>query len=209
MFRKITWPLVAFSKLILRRSSYLRNNGWIESLKRGYPCRKDGSEIPWMNYPAIRILEERLNKKLCLFEFGSGYSTSFYAKKVNRVVSVEHNKYWYDLVKKKLPENVELIYQEKDIDGKYCRTIISTEKKYDVVVVDGGDRMNCLMQTPGALSERGVIILDDSQRKAYSDHMDALKNRGFRSMDFEGLKPMGSKIYKTTIFYRDGNCLNI
>lgn len=110
---------------------------------------------------------------------------------------------------KKLPENVNLIYQEKDIDGKYCRTIMATEKKYDIVIVDGGDRVNSLKQTFGALSDRGVVVLDDSHRKAYLEHIKDLKEKGFRAIDFEGLKPKGSKIYKTTIFYRNGNCLDI
>lgn len=209
VFRRVTWPFAVFAKLIMRNSSYLRTNGWIESLKRGYPCRKDGTEIPWMNYPVVRFLEDRLKSDFDLFEFGSGYSTFFYAKLVNKVVSIEDDKLWFHSLKENIPENVEVIYKEKDIDGEYCRAIHSAKQTYDVVIVDGGDRLNCIKQSFAALSNRGVIILDDSQRESYSENINYAKEKGFRSIDFEGLKPTGSKIYRTTIFYRNGNCLDI
>ena len=62
---------------------------FITSYKINIPCRPDGTPLPWMNYNAISFLEERLTKDLCLLEYGSGYSTPFFASFVKTVVSVE------------------------------------------------------------------------------------------------------------------------
>lgn len=63
------WLLIAFRKLVIGKKSYLHITGWIESLRRGYPCDSEGSEVPWMNYSIISILKERLNNELKLFEY--------------------------------------------------------------------------------------------------------------------------------------------
>lgn len=98
----------------------------MRSLREGKPVNEDGREVPWMNYPVIRFLEGRFMKDFQLFEFGSGYSTLFYARLVQRVTSVEHDSEWLRVVKKIVPENVTLIFKHQDINGEYCRVIIST-----------------------------------------------------------------------------------
>jgi hypothetical protein len=206
---KYLWPFVVLEKLVFRRKSYLRSSGWIESVKMGYPCRNDGRIIPWMNYAAVRFLEGRLNEDLNLFEFGSGYSTVFYSSRVACVVAVEHDQLWFDKVKQNISENVEIIHKKNDCDGDYCRAVHLKKQRYDVVIVDGVDRVNCIKQSIEALSNRGVIVLDDSQRKAYMEGVDHIKEKGFKSLEFEGLKPNGGGMYLTTLFYRTENCLGI
>lgn len=208
-FQRKLWFFFAFYQLVLAKQSYIRYTGWIESLKRGYPCAANGSEIPWINYPTIAILKERLNKNLSLFEFGSGYSTIFYANLVKTVISVEHDQSWLDFIKSKMPNNVFLIYREEDIDGKYCRSITEFDQSFDVVIVDGKDRINCVKQALTKLSEEGVIILDDTGRKEYIEIIDYVKQKDFLNLSLEGLKPSSRKVQKTTIFYRQSNCLNI
>ncbi|MBI5142058.1 MAG: FkbM family methyltransferase [Nitrospirae bacterium] len=178
-------------------------------MKEGKPVDNAGNVIPWMNYPVLEFLANRLEKDFHLFEFGSGYSTGFYARLVNRVTSVEYDASWFRLVKDTLPENVALIYKEKDVDGEYCRVIRSTGNKYDVVVVDGRDRVNCIKQAIGALTDRGVILLDDSQRDEYREGILHAKQMGFRDLSLEGLKPTGSGMDRTTILYRHDNCFGL
>lgn len=169
----------------------------------------NGNPIPWMNFPVVRLLEERLSSDLKLFEFGSGYSTLFFANRVRTVTTIENDERWYDFIKSQAPKNVELILMEEDINGNYCRTIDSTGDQYDVVIVDGSDRTNCIKRSVSALSPKGVIILDDSQREIYIEGIEYLKRKGFKLLTFEGLKSNDSSIERTTIFYRIRNCLNI
>jgi len=199
----------AFKRLIRNKKSYLYTSGWMRSLEQRKPIDKNGDAMPWMNFPIIKLLEERLTTDLDLFEFGSGYSTQFYAQKVNTVTSLEYDEEWYQLIKSTAPKNVTLCFRGKDIDGDYCRAIGSTSKKYDVVVIDGRDRVNCLKQSIPFLSPKGVLLLDDSQRERYREGIDFALDIGFREISFEGLKPGGNEVDRTTILYRDQNCFGI
>jgi hypothetical protein len=199
----------AYKMLIRNPDSYLHLSGWMQSLSAKKPIDHNGKPIPWMNYPVVRILQERLTKDLNLFEFGSGYSTLFYAKKVKAVTSVEYDEKWLHIIKSQLPDNVNIIFKQQDVDGDYCRVINSTGEKYDVVIVDGRDRVNCIKQSISALTSKGVILLDDSQRKRYQEGIDFAKSHGFKALNLEGLKATGTEVDRTTIFYQAGNCFDI
>jgi len=195
--------------LLAKGDSYLHSTGWIESKRRGYPCRPDGSELPWMNYAVIAFLERRLNKTLSVFEYGSGYSTLFYARRVRNVISVEYDQAWIASIGPRLPPNANVLFVPDDVDGDYCRAIARSGDSFDVVVVDGKDRENCVKQSMQALSSRGVIVLDDSQRAKYAPAIAYAQENGYLTVDFEGLKPTESSWFRSTILYRRENCLGL
>jgi hypothetical protein len=199
----------AYGSLIKNNDSYLHTTGWMLSLKENKPVNQAGDPIPWMNYPVISLLEERLTNDLNLFEYGSGYSTLFYAKRVRKVTSVEYDQKWFQVVNSQVPNNVTIIYRKKDVDGDYCRAIASTGEQYDVVIVDGRDRMNCVKQSLLRISPYGVILLDDSQLEKYQSAIVMAREMGFKTLHLEGLKATGHKMERTTIYYRQQNCLGI
>ena len=199
----------AYKILIKNTNSYLYLTGWMNSLEEVKPLDINGSPIPWMNYPTVKLLEEKLTKDLNLFEYGSGYSTYFYATKVKTVTSVEYDEKWFDVIQPIVPSGVKLIFKKQDVDGDYCRAIGSTDEQYDIVIDDGRDRVNCIKQSIAALSPSGVILLDDSQRDSYQEGFDFAQKNGFKALNIEGLKATGVGIDRTTIFYREGNCLKI
>ena len=201
--------LSACYTLLAKGDSYLHSTGWIESKRRGYPCRPDGSELPWMNYAVIAFLERRLNKTLSVFEYGSGYSTLFYARRVRNVISVEYDQAWIASIGPRLPPNASVLFVPDDVDGDYCRAIARSGDSFDVVVVDGKDRENCVKQSMQALSSRGVIVLDDSQRAGYAPAISYAQDNGYLTVDFEGLKPTESSWFRSTILYRRENCLGL
>lgn len=198
-----------YKQLFRNKDSFLNSTGWLESFKEKKPVDSNGDETVWMNYAITRFLKQRLKPDFKLFEYGSGYSTSFYAGLVEKVVSVEYDQEWAKLVKEKIPSNASLIIQGKDVDGKYCRSIKADNELYDVVVIDGRDRVNCVRQSEGSLTSRGVVVLDDSQREEYKKSYEIMNERGYRFVEFEGIKPTGIYYYRTTVFYKDGNCLGI
>lgn len=208
-FPRYTLRWRAYRLLVANEDSYLYSTGWMKSLREGKPVDKEGRALPWLNFPVIRFLEDRLKADFNLFEFGSGYSTSFYAARVKSVTSVESDLEWFRIVSGLVPSNATLIFQERDANGKYCRAITTTGQKYDVVVIDGRDRVNCIKQSIGALTERGVMLLDDSQRARYAEGIQFAKAQGFRAIDFEGLKPTIHEVSRATIFYRRENCFDI
>ncbi len=97
------------SALLSQRAfGYLLEVGWFESFKSLKSIDKDRKPIPWFSYPFIDFLTPRLSKEITVFEFGSGNSTLFFAERVKKVISIEHNKDWYQIVNKTKPDNVEL-----------------------------------------------------------------------------------------------------
>ncbi|HVT38199.1 MAG TPA: hypothetical protein VHE78_04090 [Gemmatimonadaceae bacterium] len=201
--------LSAHRKLIGDSDSYLYSSGWMASLERGYPCKSDGTEVPWMNYCVVSFLEQRLKSDFHLFEYGSGFSTLFFSRLVASVKSVEHDQQWFERVSARLPGNVELVLCAEDDDGDYCRTIHRSGRHYDVVIVDGRDRVNCMKQSLSRLTSRGVLLLDDSQRTEYAPGIALARSEGYLTLDFEGLKPISCEVGRTTVMYRRDNCFNI
>ena len=173
------------------------------------PIDKDSNPIPWVTYSFIDFISERLNTNMDIFEYGSGNSTLWYAKKVSSVTSVEHDKKWFEKIKNSMPQNVNLNYQELVYGERYSAFSTKIEKKFDIVIVDGRDRVNCVKNAIDSIKENGIIILDDSERMAYSEGVNFLLNNNFSKLDFWGISP--GLFYKknTTIFYRKDNCLNI
>lgn len=207
------WPglLALLRRIRLWRhpDSYLRSSGLYHSYRQGYPVDTSGRPLPWMNYPVIRLLDQRLAADLRVFEFGSGYSTLFLAERVAQVVSVEYDAAWHRRVSELVPDNVTLLHVDFEYDGDYCRSIGVQAGEFDLVIVDGRDRVRCAEQALASLSERGVILFDDSDRENYAESIRALAERGFRTLDFEGLKPLGHELHRSTLLYRPGNCLGI
>lgn len=202
-------PRLVRALLFSRHNGYLVDTGWIKSFLSKEPLDNNGNPIPWLSYPAIYFLSERLNKNMLLFEYGSGNSIIYYSQRVNKVISVEHNKVWFDRIKNRLNNNAEIIFKEINEDGNYCRIIKSTNEKYHVIIIDAEDRVNCIKNCLDNLTDDGVIILDDSDRKEYTDGIEHLIKKGFRQITFWGIAPGSFHNKSTCVFYRRNNCLDI
>ena len=189
-------------------SGYLNHIGWFESLENEKPTDKDMNPLPWVTYPFIEFIKNRLDGVDSLFEFGSGNSTLFYSKYVKSVDAVEHDIGWFEHVKSNMPSNVRLIYRELDYGENYCRA--ASEKKYDLIIIDGRDRSNCIYQSISSLNDNGCIILDDSERETYSEASKWLIDKqGFKKIDFWGISPGLFHLKNTTVFYKVDNVLGI
>lgn len=190
-------------------SGYLKEIGWIESFKNKLPMDKEQNPLPWVTYSFIDFISNRLTKDMVIFEYGSGNSTLWYAKKVKQVISVEHNKDWFNNIENKMPNNVKLYYQELIYGGQYSTFSVNLDKKFDIIIVDGRDRVNCIKNAINSIKFNGIIVLDDSERKEYQSGIDFLLNNNFKKIDFWGISP--GLFYKknTTIFYKNKNCLGI
>jgi hypothetical protein len=165
--------------------------------------------LPWVTYSFIDFIKPRLNQELRVFEYGSGNSTLFYAKYVKNVVAVEHDKKWYENLVDRLPTNAKVLYKKLEQGGEYCKASEQSRSEYDIIVVDGRDRVNCLLFATNAVTLNGVIVLDDSEREDYSEGVQYMKKAGFRQLDFWGIAPGLTYKKCTSVFYKDNNCLDI
>lgn len=196
-------------KLLRNRNSFLYTSGWATSQLHNSPRSGDGEIIPWMNFQIVSLLKARLDTSMTLFEYGCGYSTQFYARHVGKVHSVEHDRAWFEKVRDMVPANVELAHVLKSDDQSYADSIHARGMRFDVVIIDGVHRIKCLTGCFDSVSERGVIIFDDTERRQFSGCVEIARAAGFRSLDFEGIKPASPEFSRATLFYRDGNCLGI
>ncbi|PIQ47679.1 MAG: hypothetical protein COW03_14005 [Cytophagales bacterium CG12_big_fil_rev_8_21_14_0_65_40_12] len=82
---------------------------------------QQNTEVPWIAPDAVNALKSLLKPDMVGFEFGSGRSTQFYAKRIKFLTSIEHHKDWYHSVAKTLEdkktENVNLVYIPSDLDA--------------------------------------------------------------------------------------------
>lgn len=202
-------PRMMKQLLSMHSGGYLYEIGWINSFINKMPVDKNSNPMPWVTYPFIDFIFDRLNNTMDVFEYGSGNSTFWYASRVNTVTSVEHDNIWFEKIKQKMPKNVNINYEKLIYDGEYSKFPNKLERKFDVVIVDGRDRVSCIKNAINSIKEKGVIVLDDSERKQYKDGTDFLLNRGFKKIDFWGISPGLFYRKSTTVFYKNNNCLGI
>lgn len=73
---------------------------WIKSMVFSRGPLLDG--WPWMTFPAMRHLEGLLDASSKVFEYGAGGSSIFFASRVGKLVSVEHDAVWFGQTEKAL-----------------------------------------------------------------------------------------------------------
>lgn len=210
--KKLFWKILNGFKIggpiQLYLNSQLKEDGWFNSFYKKESVDKNSNPIPWYSYSFIKFLEPRFKKEFRVFEYGSGNSTLWFSKYVKAVKAVEHDKNWYEKVRAKLPSNAELVYRE--IENKnYAKEVSTSNYKYDIVIIDGVDRNNCVYESINSLSQSGVIIFDNSERKDYKESIKYLFSKGFKEINFMGMCPVTPINTCTSVFYKDENCLGI
>lgn len=190
---------------------YLRREGYVRSIIEERVVDAAGKPLPWYTYPAIDICRERVAKYMSVFEFGCGYGTFWWAEHAGKITIVEHDRKWYQDIVGKFPPNVRPIYKELVEDGEYSHILHALAPlKYDVIIIDGRDRVNCSRNCVHALTDRGLIIWDNTDRERYDPGREFLKASGFRELRLFGLSPMVPiEMNATSFFYRDGNCFGL
>jgi hypothetical protein len=194
--------------LIAGNTGYLSTTGWFRSHVLSSSVDARGEPLPWITYSSLRFLEPRLNPEMEVFEFGSGASTLWWARRARSVVSCEHDREWLERTRALAPANVQLMYAA-GTGPEYAGAILAYNSKFDVVVIDGVDRVSCARNCIGALKPSGVILWDNTDREEYRPGFELLRSQGFRRVDFIDMTPINLFECSTSIFYRDGNCLGL
>lgn len=189
-----------------RRHTYLSKTGWYESFRKRLPIDAQGQPIPWYSYPSIHFLAQRTQASMSVFEFGCGNSTRWWSRRVQRVVSCEHDAGWYNRIATTLPPNAQCHHVPRE---QYADFVTGFTGQFDVIVIDGVERVACARTCLGALKEDGVIVWDNSDRNEYQPGFDLLTGQGFKRLDFFGLGPIVMIPTMTAVFYREPNCLGI
>jgi predicted O-methyltransferase YrrM len=168
-------------------------------------------ELPWFSYAAIDFLEAFLRPQMQVFEYGSGGSTLFFAKRVKSVYSVEDNSNWFDLVSQRLKRhglsNATLKLCPFDFknpvgfeSSPYLNSL--ADKNFDVIVVDGSEewtqvRPACFQRAEAFMKKGGILVLDDSWR--YQGLRENNSAREYRI--FQSVGPGRPGVTSTDVFF--------
>jgi hypothetical protein len=168
-------------------------------------------EIPWFSYGAIDFLEEHVLPDMSVFEYGSGGSTLFFARRTRKVTSVEDNPQWFEWVSGRLKQkgltNASLSLRQFNFKepvefekSEYLNAL--PDEKFDIIVIDGSEewtqvRPICFAKAEGRIKKGGIIIVDDSWR-----YPTLRKNHHARNLKiFQSVGPCRPGVTSTDIFF--------
>lgn len=199
-----------FTGFYFLRKNHLAKSGWRKSVSSRLPSTHEGLPLPWFTYSSIHFLESRLHPSLTVFEYGSGNSTLWFSSRVQKVCAVEHDLGWHAFMKEKFSKLPNAVVTHKDLDsGAYEKEILKFHKQFDIIVLDGRNRVACSKNSLAALKDGGVLIWDNADRAKYKEGYDFLISNGFKRLDFYGMGPISAHSWCTSVFYKSENCLSI
>lgn len=191
---------ITYAKLTLRGSlrkpdfptllhSLRYYSAWRSSLAPGRNSVED--QMPWMAFSAIDFLKKIIHPDMQVFEYGSGGSTLFWAASVRQVVSVEHDKEWFDRMQQVLnsrqQKHVTYLLREAQNDPDFQKKdyrnpddYISSDNNYK------GKNFESYVKTLDQYPDAGfdIIVIDGRARPSCIEHsLGKLKKGGYLIVD--------------------------
>lgn len=183
---------------------------WLRTLFEVY--RVEGLvalDLCWWTFAAQDVVAAHLAARpgARVFEYGSGASTVWLARRAAEVHSVEHDLGWAEVMRAQLADlsDVHLHavaptrrrstaaeapsgrrgYADADF-ADYVRAIDDVPGTFDLIVIDGRSRASCLDHARERLAPDGLIVFDDPHRARYRA---AIASCGLDIVHVRGLKP--------------------
>jgi hypothetical protein len=119
------------------------------------------ARVPWLAFPAIEYLEPFISGRR-IFEFGSGMSTLWFARTCREVISAESDSEWYEIIcrQSRQMSNVHVIHAASEPD--YLGSLSAAGGKFDLILIDGLYRSQCLDRVMPHLQPGGLLVVDDT-----------------------------------------------
>ena len=191
----------------------LVDQAYFASIRDGELRDHQNNYVPWFTYPAIEALKNWDLSDKRVFEYGSGYSTLFWASRAKEVVSVEHNRAWFEKIAALAPSNARLIMAPIDKKEEYHPSpelreqfkayAEAIEGNFQIIVIDGYARSRVRYQCAQAalphLDENGLIILDNSDWLPATAMF--LREANLIEVDLNGPVPGNNHTQTTSFFF--------
>ena len=157
--------------------------------------------LPWMNYHAINYINRSTENFSRVFEYGSGSSTLYWVGRGAKIVSIEHEPSFFNKLKMQLDRNAVYLLIEPQIETQgeinspdnpdlyqssgnvgynfenYVKAIdVYPDAHFDIVIVDGRARPSCIKRAIAKIKSGGMLVLDNSDRKYYTQQTSSLLN---------------------------------
>jgi len=156
--------------------------GFLESSRKNIPVNDKNEIMPMYTYPCYEWLNSIDWTDNKVFEYGTGYSTIWWQNKNVNYHAVEDNKQWYDMIKDKTNIKHEPEY------NKYSQSIYNYDFKFDVIVIDGIVRFDCVKPTLEKIKDDGIIIFDNTDW--HKNSKEELDKSDLIPIHFHGFKPL-------------------
>jgi precorrin-6B methylase 2 len=172
-----------------RRAPGSRSALWLRSLFAIYDIEDMAVlDLPWWTLAAVEETDEFLkrNRSARVFEYGSGASTIWLARRAESVISIEHDLPWHEVVSARLVpfSNAQVRLIEADALAaagymsekrgwkgrsfqRYASAIDEETRQFDLIVIDGRARAACIAHAVKRLAPGGMIVFDNSGRERY------------------------------------------
>lgn len=143
-------------------------------------------DVPWWTFEAGDAVASFLARRehARVFEWGSGASTVWLARRAGQVISVEHDPRWAQTITGMAPQNVRLgVHQPRRLNpgelgvasdkrgyqgldfSDYVHEIDRHPGVFDLIVIDGRVRHACLLRAVRRLAPDGLILVDNVERR--------------------------------------------
>jgi len=186
-------------------------------------------DLPWWTYQATDAVAEflaRLDGRARAFEYGSGASTVWLARRAGSVDAVEHEAGWAARVRELLASTPGLRCeptvhvpavpltprplvasgapsgQGMEFSG-YVHAIDDVEGDFDLVLVDGRARADVLLHVLDRVRPGGMVLLDDAQRDRYRPAVEEAARFGWHVRRTHGATPCQPVPRETVLLSRD------
>lgn len=126
---------------------------------------------PWLSTAGNRWLAENITPEWVVLEFGSGTSSLWFLPRCKWLFTIEHDMDWHNQVTvaaQRLDHQNMTMYRKNR--PYHTEDLMKQLPKdfFDLVLVDGRDRVKCAQASYDRVKPGGYFILDDGQRHYYS-----------------------------------------
>ena len=158
--------------------------------------------LPWLPFPLIDVLEAAVVPGARVFEYGGGGSTLWFLDRGASVVTVEHHPDWARTLRSVI-DNRDWTLLERGLEDDaqaYVEAISEfPDGEFDVVVVDGRERVRCALAALDKVRPGGLLILDDIDRDRYAP---ALEGIAWPRTDYVAFAPAKPTLAYSAAFER-------
>jgi len=131
---------------------------------------------PLMHEFEYKFIEKYLDHNDTLLEWGSGNGTIYFSALVNKLISIEHDKDYYRIIKNTIDaydiKNIDLFYvpgikvkdQKKDRHvafADYIKFPVVNDIKFNKVLIDGRARKHCAIFISEYIDENTLVFIHD------------------------------------------------
>ncbi|MGC4896228.1 hypothetical protein [Micromonospora sp. DT31] len=142
--------------------------GYVLHRSREWAYRHSHPGTPWLTPRATELLDQMLLPTDRGLEFGSGWSTRWFAQRIHHLVSVEHDQTWHHAVSQQLKDdavdNVDHVFvPETDGGGSEYVGVAArfADQSLHFVLVDGIYRDHCARRALPKIAAGGMLVIDN------------------------------------------------